>query len=117
LLETSDLPQTSTAPAQTDPTPAPSISSVETADVIEAERRLVRRMIVSTLIAIPLLVGFWIGLVAIAISFTDIGYGPPLAMAAGVGVLAGVFWGTWMGFVSYSNSMEAERHADRLRPR
>jgi hypothetical protein len=111
LLETSDLSQ-----PPTDLAPAVQIAPVEATDA-EAERRLVGHMIVSTLIAIPLLVAFWMGLVAIAISFTDIGYGPPLAMAAGVGTLAGVFWGTWMGFVSYSNSMEAERHADRLRPR
>jgi uncharacterized membrane protein len=112
LLETSDPPQ-----IQADAAAATQISPAETTDAVEAERRMVRHMIVSTLIAIPLLVAFWMGLVAIAISFTDIGYGPPLAMAAGVGALAGIFWGTWMGFVSYSNSMEAERHADRLRPR
>jgi hypothetical protein len=93
------------------------IASGEPSDAVDAERRMVRHMIVSTLIAIPVLIGFWMGLVALAVSFTDIGYGPPLAMAAGVGTLAGIFWGTWMGFVSYSNSMEAERHADRLRPR
>jgi len=112
LLETSDLPQT-----KSDPFPALHVASVETPDAIESERRMVRHMIVSTLIAIPLLIAFWVGLVALAVSLTDIGYGPPLAMAAGVGTLAGIFWGTWMGFVSYSNSMEAERHADRLRSR
>ena len=87
------------------------------ADSTGSERQLVRRMLVSMCIAIPLLVAFWVGLIAIAVSFADIGYGPPLAMGAGVGVLAGVFWGTWMGFVSYSNSTEASRHADRVHPR
>jgi hypothetical protein len=112
LLETSDLPQT-----KSDHFPARHLASVDATDAIESERRMVRHMIVSTLIAIPVLIAFWMGLVALAVSFTDIGYGPPLAMAAGVGTLAGIFWGTWMGFVSYSNSMEAERHADRLRAR
>ena len=114
MLETSDLPHPQTTG---EPAAALHIASVEATDAIESERRLIRHMIVSTLIAIPLLIAFWMGLVALAVSFTGIGYGPPLAMAAGVGTLAGIFWGTWMGFVSYSNSMEAERHADRLRTR
>ena len=32
---------------------------------------------------------------------------------AGVGVLAGVFWGGWYGFVAYSRHEEAERRARR----
>jgi hypothetical protein len=93
---------------------SPPLADLATA--IEAEKRMMRHMIVSTLVAIPLLVAFWIGLVVIAISFTDNGYGPPIAMAVGVGVLSGVFWGTWMGFVSYSNTMDTKRHAARRPP-
>ena len=79
----------------------------------EAEQRMVRLMIVATLVAIPVFIGVWMGLVAIAITFTDEGDLVPLAMSAAVGVLSGVFWGTWMGFVTYSHGQEAERKAER----
>lgn len=97
--------------------PLPALADVvpeapdETAAARQAESRMVRLMIVATLIAIPLFSGIWMGLVAIAISFTDQGYLAPLAMSAAIGVLSGVFWGTWMGFITYSHGQEAERKA------
>jgi len=33
--------------------------------------------------------------------------------AAGVGVLAGLFWASWYGFVAFSHHEEAERRATR----
>ena len=55
------------------------------------------------------MVAFWVGIVALAVSFTDVGFGTPILMGVAVGVLAGVFWGTWAGFVFYSHAQEAER--------
>jgi hypothetical protein len=63
------------------------------------ETRLVHHLIHATLLAIPVMVAFWMGIVAIALSFTNAGYDAPLVMAAAVGVLAGVFWGGWLGFL------------------
>ncbi len=99
------------------PVPAPAEvvahTSDESASARDAESRMVRLMIVATLVAIPLFIGIWMGLVAIAVSFTDEGYIAPLAMSAAIGVLSGVFWGTWMGFITYSHGQEAERKAQR----
>jgi hypothetical protein len=61
------------------------------------------------LIAIPAFVAFWVGVVALAVSFTNTAYVPALAMAAGVGVLAGVFWAGWYAFVDFSRREESER--------
>jgi len=44
------------------------------------------------------------------------GYGPALAMAAGTGVLAGFFFGTWSGFVWHTNrfdSLDRDPHTQR----
>jgi hypothetical protein len=35
-----------------------------------------------------------------------------LAMGAGVGVLAGIFWGAWVGFALFSQTLD-ERERDR----
>lgn len=88
-------------------------TSDESASARAAESRMVRLMIVATLVAIPLFIGIWMGLVAIAVSFTDVGYIAPLAMSAAVGVLSGVFWGAWMGFITFSHGQEVERKAQR----
>ena len=65
---------------------------------VELEHSLAKHVIVAVLIAVPVMVVFWVGLVALAVSFTGVGYAAPLAMGAGVGVLAGLFWGAWAGF-------------------
>ena len=72
-----------------------------------------RRIVVVTCVAIPIFVAFWVGIIALAVSFTNAGFAAPLAMGAGVGVLAGGFWGGWYGFVAYSRHEEAERRARR----
>ena len=89
----------------------PSPDDVSTVGAVDAEQRMVRHMLISTAVAIPILVAFWVGVVALAVSYSDAGFAAPLLMGGAVGVLAGVFWGTWMGFVSYSHTMEAERRA------
>ena len=72
---------------------------------------IIRRSLRVALFAIPLFVAFWVGVVALAISFTSVGYAAPLAMAAGVGVLAGVFWASWYGFVAFAHDEETDRRA------
>ncbi len=91
----------------------PRPDDVPTAGVVDAEQRLIRQLLISTAVAIPVLVAFWVAVVALAVSFTDAAFVPALLMGGAVGVLAGVFWGTWMGFVSYSRAVEAERRAGR----
>jgi hypothetical protein len=71
-----------------------------------------RRLVLALAVAIPLLVLLWVGIVALAISLTGAGYAAPLAMGAGVGVLAGVFWGTFYCFATEKHRpVERDRHA------
>lgn len=95
------------------PQPAASFPPAHRDDDAEIAKQTFR----VALIAIPLFVAIWVGLVALAISFTNVGYGPPLAMAAGVGVLAGLFWAGWYGFVAFSHREESERRATVHRER
>ena len=69
------------------------------------------RLALVFVVAIPFFVAFWVGVVALAVSFTGTAYGPVLAMAAAVGVLAGLFWGAWYAFLAYSRQEDAERKA------
>ncbi len=76
-----------------------------------ADADFVRHMKRVLLIAIPVLVALWIGLIALAVTFSDVGYAAPIAMGAGVGVLAGLFWAAWYGFVAFARNEEAERRS------
>jgi hypothetical protein len=66
-------------------------------------------LLVALCVAIPLFVAIWVGLIALAASISHFGYEGPMAMGAGVGVLAGVFWAGWYAFVEYSQHEEVER--------
>src|SRR5262245_492536 len=67
-------------------------------------------LLVAVFIAVPLFVAIWAGLIALAARLAHFGFEGPVAMGAGVGVLAGIFWASWYAFVSYSQHEEDERH-------
>ena len=50
-------------------------------------------------ITVPLTIALWVGLVALAVGRQDPNWGAWLAMAVGIGTLAGVFFGVWIAFV------------------
>jgi hypothetical protein len=77
---------------------------------LELERSLAKHIILAMLVAVPVMVVFWVGLVALAVSFSGAGYAAPLAMGAGVGVLAGVFWGAWAGFTMAMPELDEYEH-------
>ena len=77
---------------------------------LEIERSLAKHIIMAILVAVPVMVVFWVGLVALAVSFSGAGYAAPLAMGAGVGVLAGVFWGAWAGFTMAMPALDEYEH-------
>jgi hypothetical protein len=82
----------------------------------ELEHGLAMSILKSIAVAIPLFVAVGVGLMAIATAISSSGYGPPLAMGAGFGVLAGIFFGTWAAFVFHSGDLdelehELERHS------
>ncbi len=70
--------------------------------------RRIRRGIV---VAIPTLVVILVGMIALAIVLSGTSsYAVPLAMAAGVGILAGLFFGVWAGFVLTAHDLEVLDH-------
>ncbi len=73
---------------------------------LEAEHGLVRGIIIGVVVAVPVCVALWIGLIALALSDTKTGLVAPLAMAAGIGILTGLFFGTWAGFVSKTHTLD-----------
>jgi hypothetical protein len=72
----------------------------------ELEHGLAVSILKSVAITIPLFVGVGVGLMAIAATISSSGYGPPLAMGAGFGALAGIFFGTWTAFVLHSGDLD-----------
>ncbi len=68
--------------------------------------RLVRYIVIAMSICIPVFAAVWVGLVALAVTIAGVGYTAPLLMAIAVGVLAGVFFGSWIGFVLYSREVD-----------
>ncbi len=72
----------------------------------EDETRLVHYIVIAMCVCIPLFVGVWVGLVALAIEMAGVGYAAPLLMAIIIGTLAGAFFGAWIGFVLYSRSVD-----------
>jgi hypothetical protein len=90
-------------------------SSLETNEPIAiveeaAERALARSIVKSMLISVPLMIAFWVLLVAVAVGNKDPDWGSWLGMAAGIGVLAGVFFGAWAGFVAKAHVLDDIHH-------
>ena len=79
--------------------------SREKADLL-AERHLVRRMIIGTAILVPVGAAFFALLVCLAVSRTGTAIAGPIATGAGTGALAGLFFGTWAGFVASVREFE-----------
>ena len=91
--------------------PSTASSKPETADhafeeELQAEHGLGRAIIISVLVAVPINVGVWVGLVAFAVSRSGSALGGPIAMAVCVGVLSGLFFGTWAAFVAKTHLFE-----------
>ena len=91
--------------------PSTALSEPESADhafeeELRAEHVLGRAIIVSVLVAVPINVGVWVGLVAFAVSRAGSALGGPIEMAVAVGVLSGLFFGTWAAFVAKTHLFE-----------
>jgi hypothetical protein len=84
------------------PVPGPAHAGGSTDD----GARLVRYVGIAMSICIPLFAAAWVGLVALAVTLAGVGYTAPLLMAIAVGVLAGIFFGAWIGFVVYSREVD-----------
>lgn len=73
-----------------------------------AEAHLAHRILVATGVAVPIAVLFFAGLLASAMALAGQSTLVPAAMGAGIGVLAGVFFGMWAGFVASVPELDHE---------
>ena len=99
LHPTQELPATASA--------GPYLSPAELAD-LQAERRLVHRVVKWMAILMPIGAGFFALLIFAAVRMAGVAAGAPVAMGAGLGVLAGFFFGMWAGVVASVSEMERE---------
>ena len=82
-----------------------------------AERALARAIVKGMLISVPVMIAFEVLLVAVAVGAGNPDWGSWLGMAAGIGVLAGVFFGAWAGFVAKAHVLDdVDLHANRPLP-
>jgi hypothetical protein len=84
---------------------------------LRAEHGLARGIVVGVAVAVPVCAALWVGLIALALAGSSTSLVGPLTMGAGFGILTGVFFGTWWGFVSVTHTFEdLERNLDDSRP-
>jgi heme/copper-type cytochrome/quinol oxidase subunit 2 len=82
------------------------------AEMRQAEHDLVRWIVIGIVIAVPVCVVLFMAAIAFAVRNESTDLAAPLAMAAAVGTLAGLFFGAWAGFVFKGNALdEVDRKA------
>ena len=94
----------------------PAVATVEEGTELarKAERDLFVAVLRATVIATPICIAIWIAIMYFAIEGDGWGLGVPFAIAAVVGVIAGVFFGGWAGFLAKAEALdEADRKAAR----
>jgi predicted ABC-type sugar transport system permease subunit len=80
-------------------TPNRAIETAVAAEQPPAEEALRLGIIKGILVGVPLSIGFFLGMVAIAVHNQHPNWTAMLSMAAGLGLLAGVFFGVLVGFM------------------
>ncbi len=71
-----------------------------------AEAALRVTLVKSVVLAVPLSIAVFVGLVALAVRNQQPDWNAYLAMAAGIGVVAGVFFGLLIGFTLSSHNFQ-----------
>jgi len=89
---------------ETTATRTPEAASAGTPRTPEEQMRAT--VIKSVAVSVPLMIAIFIGLVALALRNQDPDWNAVLLMAAGIGLIAGVFFGLLMGFTLTSHSFE-----------
>jgi hypothetical protein len=90
--------------------------------LLERELRVEHELLVSSvklsLVAIPICVVIWVGLVSLALEMAGSGnFAVALPMAGGIGILAGVFFGVWAAFLGKAHDLEELDREVNLPPR
>lgn len=72
-----------------------------------AERDLLVTTVKASLVAIPICVVIWLGMVSVALAFAHSGnFLVVLPVAGGVGVVAGMFFGGWAAFLAKAHALD-----------
>jgi hypothetical protein len=78
------------------------------------ERAFGRTLLLSVMVAVPICVGIWIGIVALGLIGSSQDRLPAFGMAAIVGVFAAGFFGGWAGALAKAHALdEMERPSKR----
>jgi hypothetical protein len=78
-----------------------------------AEHDLVRWIVLGIAVAVPVCIALFMAAIGFDVSYESDPLGGPLAMAAAVGVLAGLFFGAWVAFVFKGHAFdELDRKAN-----
>jgi hypothetical protein len=72
----------------------------------EAEKALWNAVIKWTLIAIPICMVIWIGIIALAVGDDDPEWGAWIGIGIAVGAFAGAFFGGWAAFTAKSHMLD-----------
>lgn len=75
-------------------------------ETLEAEKSLWRSVILWTIIAIPICIIFFIGLIALAVGGKDPQWGAWIGIGIIVGTFAGAFFGGWAAFTAKSHLLD-----------
>ena len=71
-----------------------------------AEQKMQTTIIKSVAVSVPLSIGVFVGLVALAVHNQQPDWNAWISMAAGIGIIAGVFFGLLLGFTPTSHNFE-----------
>lgn len=89
-----------------EPLPTETLEAASAGKTRSAEAAMRATIIKSVAIAVPLAIAIFVGMVALAVHNQDPNWNADLAMAAGIGVIAGVFFGLLLGFTLTSHNFE-----------
>jgi hypothetical protein len=90
-------------------------SDARVKEMRQAEHDLVRWIIVGIAVAVPVCVALFMAVIGFDVSYESAALGGPLAMAAAVGALAGLFFGAWVGFVFKGHTFDDLDRKSNLR--
>lgn len=79
--------------------PASQVVDAARSDPRPPEEQAARIIITSVAVSVPIVIAFFVGLVALAVHNQQPDWNAWLSMAAGIGLIAGVFAGLLAGFV------------------
>ncbi len=94
--------------------PTQDAGAIKHASQVEAqiaiERKVFRSVLVRAVVAVPFGMVLVSGLVALAVGDKDPDWGVWLGMSAGVGMLAGAFFGGLFGFITQAHVLDEGEH-------